>query len=42
LIQAGYPVTYRELIGRVDAILKKGKVYYGGGDPRGDDMAGGY
>lgn len=42
LTKAGYPVTYRELIGRVDAILKKGKVYYGGGDPRGDDMAGGY
>ncbi len=42
LTKAGYPITYRELIGRVDAILKKGKKYYGGGDPRGDDMAGGY
>jgi len=42
LTKAGYPITYRELIGRVDAILKKGKKYYGGGDPRGDDMSGGY
>jgi gamma-glutamyltranspeptidase/glutathione hydrolase len=42
LIKAGYPVEYRELIGRVDAILKKGKRYYGGGDPRGDDAAAGY
>jgi gamma-glutamyltranspeptidase/glutathione hydrolase len=40
--KAGYPIIYRELIGRVDAILKKGNVYHGGGDPRGDDMAGGY
>src|SRR5688572_23704709 len=42
LQKAGYPVEYRDLIGRVDAILKKGKTYYGGGDPRGDDMAAGY
>lgn len=42
LIKAGYPIEYRDLIGRVDAILIKGKVYYGGGDPRGDDAAAGY
>lgn len=42
LQKAGYPIEYRETIGRVDAILKKGKVFYGGGDPRGDDAAAGY
>ncbi len=42
LEKAGYPIQYRDLIGRVDAILKKGNMYYGGGDPRGDDMAAGY
>jgi len=42
LQKAGYPVEYRDNIGRVDAILKKGKIFYGGGDPRGDDAAAGY
>ncbi len=42
LKKAGYPLEYRGSIGRVDAILKKGKLYYGGGDPRGDDMSAGY
>lgn len=42
LESAGYPIEYRDLIGRVDAILKKGKIYYGGADPRGDDMSAGY
>ena len=42
LQNAGYPIQYRELIGRVNAILKKGNLYYGSGDPRGDDMSGGY
>ncbi len=42
LQKAGYPIEYRETIGRVDAILKKGKIFYGGGDPRGDDAAAGY
>lgn len=42
LQKAGYPIEYRDNIGRVDAILKKGKIFYGGGDPRGDDAAAGY
>jgi len=42
LIKAGYPVEYRDDIGRVDAIFKKGSLFYGGGDPRGDDMSAGY
>lgn len=42
LQKAGYPIEYRQYIGRVDAILKKGNLYYGGGDTRGDDMTGGY
>jgi gamma-glutamyltranspeptidase/glutathione hydrolase len=42
LQNVGYPIEYRDLIGRVDAILKKGKLYYGGGDPRGDDRSAGY
>lgn len=42
LMQVGYPVEYREPIGRVDAIFKQGKVIYGSGDPRGDDAAVGY
>jgi len=42
LTDAGYPVEYRDPIGRVDAILRKSNSWYGGGDPRGDDMAGGF
>lgn len=42
LIAAGYPIQYREPIGRVDAILLKDKLFYGSGDPRGDDAAEGY
>lgn len=41
-ISAGYPIQYREPIGRIDAILKRGTTWYGGGDPRGDDAAAGY
>lgn len=42
LMAAGYPIEFREPIGRIDAILQRGTTKYGGGDPRGDDAASGY
>lgn len=42
LVDAGYPIEYREPIGRIDAILIKNRVLSGAADPRGDDSAVGY
>ena len=42
LRKMGHEIKYREVIGKVDAILVKDGLLYGGADPRGDDTAIGF